>query len=167
MRISAICEQNMLRSRMPGKLARPVRRGVLPERLRVPSVQAERPLRPSRPLLIRGFGVRVPGGAPVLNWGFIAPGLFLCVRFVPMLAPCSLASLDPIGAGLSTLAGSGLRCPKLACGCRKTLSHHATSNIHGSARRTGPGGKHGYRSRRRAGCARPAGGSCCSARCRW
>src|SRR5580704_5666984 len=31
-----------------------------------------------------------------------------------MLAPCSLASLDPIGASLSTLAGSGLRCPKLA-----------------------------------------------------
>ena len=29
------------------------------------SVQAERPLRPSGPLLIRGFGVRAPGGAPV------------------------------------------------------------------------------------------------------
>jgi len=37
---------------------------VLPERLRVLSVQAERPLRPSGPLLICGFGVRVPGGAP-------------------------------------------------------------------------------------------------------
>jgi hypothetical protein len=43
---------------------------VLPERLRVLSAQAERSLRPSRPLLIRGFGVRVPGGAPVLTWGF-------------------------------------------------------------------------------------------------
>ena len=37
---------------------------MLPERLRVLSVQAERSLRPSGPLLIRGFGVRVPGGAP-------------------------------------------------------------------------------------------------------
>ena len=43
---------------------------VLPERLRVLSVQAERPLRRSGPLLIRGFGVRVPGGAPVLTCGF-------------------------------------------------------------------------------------------------
>jgi hypothetical protein len=25
-------------------------------------------------LLIRGFGVQVPGGAPVLTWGFTAPG---------------------------------------------------------------------------------------------
>ena len=40
---------------------------MLPERLRVLSVQAERSLRPSGPLLIRGFGVRVPGGAPVLT----------------------------------------------------------------------------------------------------
>jgi len=46
-------------------------------------------------LLIRGFGVRVPGGAPVLTWGFIAPGHFLCVRFVPMLAPRSLVSHEP------------------------------------------------------------------------
>ena len=38
---------------------------VLPERLRVLSLQAERPLTPSIPLLIRGFGVRFPGGAPV------------------------------------------------------------------------------------------------------
>ena len=45
---------------------------VLPERLLVLSVQAERPLWPSGPLLIRGFGVRVPGGAPVLTWRFFA-----------------------------------------------------------------------------------------------
>ena len=32
-------------------------------------VQAERSLRRSGPLLIRGFGVRVPGGAPALNCG--------------------------------------------------------------------------------------------------
>jgi hypothetical protein len=37
-----------------------VRSGQIPERL----VQAERAVRPSSPLLIRGFGVRVPGGAP-------------------------------------------------------------------------------------------------------
>jgi hypothetical protein len=65
-------------------------------------------------LLIRGFGVQVPGGAPVLTWGFIAPGRFLCVRFVRMLAPCSLVSQDRVVAGLSHLAGSGVRRPKLA-----------------------------------------------------
>jgi hypothetical protein len=41
-------------------------------------------------LLIRGFGVRVPGGAPVLTWCF-TPGHFLCARFVRLLAPCVLA----------------------------------------------------------------------------
>ena len=73
----------------------------------VVSVQVVRPERWARLLLIRGFGVRVPGGAPVLTWGFIAPGHFSCVRFVPMLAPCSLASQDRVAAGLSDLAGSG------------------------------------------------------------
>jgi hypothetical protein len=58
-------------------------------------------------LLIRGFGVRVPGGAPVLTWGFVAPGHFLCVRFVPMLAPCSLVSHDRVVAGLSKTAAIG------------------------------------------------------------
>ena len=46
-------------------------------------------------LLIRGFGVQVPGGAPVMTWGFIAPGLFFRVRFVPMAAPWLLARTDP------------------------------------------------------------------------
>ena len=55
-------------------------------------------------LLIRGFGVQVPGGAPGLTWGFIAPGHFLCVRFVPMLAPCLLACTDPAIRGLSKTA---------------------------------------------------------------
>jgi hypothetical protein len=41
-----------------------VRSGQIPETF----VQAERSVRPSSPLLIRGFGVRVPGGAPVLTW---------------------------------------------------------------------------------------------------
>jgi hypothetical protein len=55
-------------------------------------------------LLIRGFGVQVPGGAPVLTWGFIAPGHFLCVRFVPMFAPCLLACTDRAIRGLSKTA---------------------------------------------------------------
>ena len=32
-------------------------------------------------LLIRGFGVQVPGGAPVLTWGFVAPGRFFVSVF--------------------------------------------------------------------------------------
>ena len=40
-----------------------VRSGQIPETL----VQVERVVRPSSSLLIRGLGVRVPGGAPVLN----------------------------------------------------------------------------------------------------
>jgi hypothetical protein len=55
-------------------------------------------------LLIRGFGVQVPGGAPVLTWGFIAPGPFVCVRFVHMFAPCLLACTDPAFRGLSKTA---------------------------------------------------------------
>ena len=55
-------------------------------------------------LLIRGFGVRVPGGAPVLTWGFTAPGHFLCARFVPMFAPCLHACTDPAIRGLSKTA---------------------------------------------------------------
>jgi hypothetical protein len=53
---------------------------VLPERLRMLSVQAECLLRPSGPLLIRGFGVRVPGGAPVLSWGFLGSSFILLAR---------------------------------------------------------------------------------------
>ena len=37
-------------------------------------------------LLIRGFGVRVPGGAPILTWGFTTPGSF----FASVLSPCLL-----------------------------------------------------------------------------
>ena len=46
-------------------------------------------------LLISGLGVQVPGGAPALTWGFTAPGHFLCVRFVPVVAPWLLARTDP------------------------------------------------------------------------
>ena len=66
--------------------------------------------------LNRGFGVRVPGGAPVLTWGFTAPGHFLRVRFVPMFASCLLVSSDPAIRGLSNLArlapGPGA-CPRI------------------------------------------------------
>ena len=62
---------------------------------------AEIKIEPSSGLLIRGFGVQVPGGAPVLTWGFTAPGLFPCVRSVPMFAPCLLARTDPAIRGLS------------------------------------------------------------------
>ena len=51
-------------------------------------------------LLIRGFGVQVHGGAPVPTWGFIAPGHFLCSRFVPMFAPL-LGRTDPAIQDLS------------------------------------------------------------------
>jgi hypothetical protein len=37
-------------------------------------------------LLIRGFGVQVPGGAPGLAWGFTTPGHF----YVSVLSPCLL-----------------------------------------------------------------------------
>ena len=42
----------------------------------------ERRIEQSSGLLICGFGVQVPAGAPILTWGFTAPGHFLCVRFV-------------------------------------------------------------------------------------
>jgi hypothetical protein len=59
----------------------------------------------------RTLNLRVRGSSPWrrthLTWGFIAPGHFLCVRFVPMLAPRWLVSQDPIVAGLSNLARFG------------------------------------------------------------
>ena len=36
-------------------------------------------------LLIRGFGVQVPGGAPVLTWGFTTPGHFFASVLSPWL----------------------------------------------------------------------------------
>ena len=57
-------------------------------------------------LLICGFGVQVPGGAPILTWGFIAPGHFLCVRFVPMVARVH----GPSNPGLVKNGPSGARC---------------------------------------------------------
>src|SRR6266700_1128413 len=48
----------------------------------------------NRGLLIRGFGVRVPGGAPVLTWGFTRFGSPREGRFRPMFAPRLLVSPD-------------------------------------------------------------------------
>src|SRR5712691_3580771 len=45
-------------------------------------------------LLIRGFGVRVPGGAPVLTWVFTRFGSPREGRFRPMFAPRLLVSPD-------------------------------------------------------------------------
>jgi hypothetical protein len=45
-------------------------------------------------LLIRGFGVQVPGGAPVLTWGFTHSGLPREGHFRAMFAPRLLVSPD-------------------------------------------------------------------------
>ncbi len=58
-------------------------------------------------LLIRGFGVQVPGGAHVLTWGFTAPGHFLCARFAAVVAPWLLARTDLAIPGLSKTAHPG------------------------------------------------------------
>jgi hypothetical protein len=55
-------------------------------------------------LLIRGFGVQVPSGAPGLTWGFTTPGHFLSVCFVPVAAPWLLARTDPAIRVLSKTA---------------------------------------------------------------
>jgi hypothetical protein len=48
-------------------------------------------------LLIRRFGVQVPGGAPVLTWGFIKSRSSPRARFVPILIPCSLRACSAVG----------------------------------------------------------------------
>jgi hypothetical protein len=67
---------------------------VLSGHLRVPSVQAARSGRRSSLLLIRGFGVQVPGGAPVLTWSFTRSGSPREGRFWAMFAPRLLVSPD-------------------------------------------------------------------------
>jgi hypothetical protein len=68
------------------------------------------------------LNLRVRGSSPWrrtgTDLGFHRSRSFLCVRFVPMLAPCSLVSLDPVGAGRSTLAGSGPRARSSVCRLR-------------------------------------------------
>jgi hypothetical protein len=52
----------------------------------IPVTQVFKKVALSSGLLIRGFGVQVPGGAPpVLTWGF-TPRSFFCVRFVHLVA---------------------------------------------------------------------------------
>jgi hypothetical protein len=56
-------------------------------------------------LLIRGFGVRVPGGAPVLTWVYTHSRWPREGRFRPMFAPCLLACRDLV-------ARASLRAPR-------------------------------------------------------
>src|SRR5580700_5523467 len=64
-----------------------------PDKMAAPGTCRHRPipgqrgrLEQSSGLLIRGFGVQVPGGAPVLTWGLSLHVLF----YVPVLSPCWL-----------------------------------------------------------------------------
>jgi hypothetical protein len=50
-------------------------------------------------LLIRGFGVQVPGGAPVLTWGFYHPFRLVDDRSQAMFAPRLLVSPDLVHPG--------------------------------------------------------------------
>lgn len=56
-------------------------------------------------LLIRGFGVGVSGGAPVMIWGFINPGS----SFYAPVYPGFLAVLAPCLLGGRMLAGLNAR----------------------------------------------------------
>jgi hypothetical protein len=58
-------------------------------------------------LLIRGFGVQVPGGAPVLTWGFTAPGHFFGSVLSPwLLRGCSRARTQQSGLVKNGPAGT-------------------------------------------------------------
>jgi hypothetical protein len=79
----------------------------------IPVTQVFQNVHLSSGLLIRGFGVQVPGGAPVVTWGFITPGHFLCARFLPVVAPWLLARTPPAiricQNGPSGARGGGIR----------------------------------------------------------
>jgi hypothetical protein len=55
-------------------------------------------------LLIRGFGVQVPGGAPVLTWCFCYLFTLVRGRFRAMFAPRLLASRNVVDHGGRTPA---------------------------------------------------------------
>jgi hypothetical protein len=57
-------------------------------------------------LLICGFGVRVPGGAPILNWGFTLFGSPREGHFRPMFAPRLLVSPDLVARRLIVLGST-------------------------------------------------------------
>src|SRR5947209_1666101 len=56
-------------------------------------------------LLIRGFGVQVPGGAPVLTWGFTTPGHFYMSGLSGFCSDARslLAQRSDVGAGWACL----------------------------------------------------------------
>jgi 2-(1,2-epoxy-1,2-dihydrophenyl)acetyl-CoA isomerase len=55
-------------------------------------------------LLIRGFGVQVPGGAPVLTWGFTTPGYSSC-PFCPHVCSMFARAHGPSNPGLVKTPG--------------------------------------------------------------
>src|SRR6266700_4973308 len=63
-------------------------------------------------LLIRGFGVQIPGGAPVLTWAYARSGSPCEGRFGAMVAPRLLGSPDLVPQGaLAGLATARFRPP--------------------------------------------------------
>ena len=50
-------------------------------------------------LLIRAACIQFFCAAPILTCGYAISGLSFCARFVPVLAPCSLACFRPAGRG--------------------------------------------------------------------
>src|SRR5262249_46597785 len=110
---------------------------VLSGRTRDQSVQAVRPGLPSGPLLIRGFGVRVPGGAPgglhvsvrpiftfasdILVCRLAWQGVPLCCRPLRVLAvTLRAARLVRVQAGVAAVAGPGALGGCRAC-CRRPV----------------------------------------------
>jgi len=59
--------------------------------------RSERRIEQSSGLLICGFGVQVPGGAPILTWGFTVSGHLFDARFVQIFCPCSLRACSAVG----------------------------------------------------------------------
>ena len=62
----------------------------------------------TRRLLIRGLGVQVPGGAPVLTWGYIPTGSSREGRSGVMFAPRLLVSLDLVAGDVPVPVASAL-----------------------------------------------------------
>src|ERR1035441_646283 len=60
-------------------------------------------------LLICGFGVRVPGGARILTWGFIMSRSPCEGRFWPVVAPRLLVSPDLVARASDPARGSPYR----------------------------------------------------------
>ena len=61
-------------------------------------------------LLIRGFGVQVPGGAPVLTWGFIKTRSSFSCPFCPHVCSMFARAHGPSNPGLVKNDPSGARC---------------------------------------------------------